>query len=419
MSMHIDKLLLSKKVLLLQGPMGDFFYRLALWLNSKNIECYKINFNGGDHFFYKNLNNTVDYQGDLTHFSVWIEEFLLENQIDAMVCFGDCRKYHQLAKVVAKKHQINFFAFEEGYIRPNYITFEQNGVNFFSSFLNHLHQNKLIPKDTKPLPAIEMSENSYAKMVKSVINYYLLWVLFFWKYPHYQHHRGISPSRELAYWTLSGLRRLSNLCFEKPKFQRFIQSYSKQYFIFALQVHNDSQIKTHSDLKSVEKYIALVLENFSQHADAAMHLILKHHPMDRGYRNYAKLIAKLAKKFHIEGRVHYFCDIHFPTLLKHAVGLVTVNSTTGIQALYHAIPVKVLGHALYNLPRLTHQHPLSHFWKMPGQVDQPYFKYFRQELIAYSQLNGSFYGTSPWTKSYLGFATADIHSSVEKVDLTH
>lgn len=35
MSKHIDKLLLSNKVLLLQGPMGDFFYRFAQWLNQK------------------------------------------------------------------------------------------------------------------------------------------------------------------------------------------------------------------------------------------------------------------------------------------------------------------------------------------------------------------------------------------------
>ena len=64
MSKHVDKLLLSNKVLLLQGPMGDFFYRLSKWLNSKNIECYKINFNGGDRFFYKSETNVYDYKGE-------------------------------------------------------------------------------------------------------------------------------------------------------------------------------------------------------------------------------------------------------------------------------------------------------------------------------------------------------------------
>ena len=111
MSKHIDKLLLSKRVLLLQGPMGDFFYRFAKWLNSKNIECYKINLNGGDRFFYKSDVNVFDYQECLSHFTGWIEGFLIEHDIDSIVCFGDCRKYHKLAKLVAKKNNINFFAF--------------------------------------------------------------------------------------------------------------------------------------------------------------------------------------------------------------------------------------------------------------------------------------------------------------------
>ena len=54
MSIHIDQLLLSKKVLLLQGPMGRFFKKLSIWLSNQNIETYKINFNGGDRFFFGN-----------------------------------------------------------------------------------------------------------------------------------------------------------------------------------------------------------------------------------------------------------------------------------------------------------------------------------------------------------------------------
>lgn len=401
MSKHVDKLLLSNKVLLLQGPMGGFFYRLSKWLNSKNIECYKINFNGGDRFFYKSETNVYDYKGRLDDYSVWIEAFLIEHDIDSIVCFGDCRKYHKFSKIIAKKNNINFFVFEEGYIRPNYITFEQDGVNFFSNFLNHYKNTKILEEGNDLVCDINDVKNSYSKMVISAIIYYIFWVLFSFQYSGYQHHRNIRPIKELGCWVLSGFRSIQNKLFEKDKFNRFLQQYSKKYFIFALQVHNDSQITIHSDLKSVEKYIVLVLESFSCHSDPSMHLLLKHHPMDRGYRNYSKLINEYAKRFKIEGRVHYFCDIHFPTLLKHSLGLVTVNSTTGIQALYHNVPVKVLGHALYNLPKLTNQYALSEFWRNPDKVDTTYFSYFRKELISYSQLNGSFYGISPWQEAYI------------------
>jgi capsular polysaccharide export protein len=413
MSQHIDKLLLSNKVLLLQGPMGDFFYRFAQWLNQKKITCYKINFNGGDHFFYKSNKNVFDYQECLGNFTSWLECFLIEHDIDSIVCFGDCRKYHKLAKAVAQKNNINFFAFEEGYIRPNYITFEQGGVNFFSNFLNHLDQSKNLDQNKTTIPEIYDVKNSYSKAVKSAIIYYFFSILFWFKYPYYEHHRGISPLKELGCGILSGYRRLKNKVWEKKQFNVFVQQYSKKYFTFALQVHNDSQIKTHSELKSVEKYIALVIENFSAYADTSTHLLIKHHPMDRGYRDYRKLIGRHAKHFNVEGRVHYFCDIHLPTVLKHSLGLVTVNSTTGIQALFHHIPVKVLGYALYNLPKLTNQYALSKFWTNPGQVDAQYFAYFRKELIAYSQLNGSFYGISPWAKAYSG---SNFKGNIRKVD---
>ncbi|MTD11665.1 hypothetical protein GIX10_09535 [Acinetobacter sp. YIM 103518] len=398
MSQHVKHLLTSKRVLLLQGPMGDYFSKLAVWLKKNGIECFKLNFNAGDHYFYKKVNNVFDYKGKITDFSEWLDIFLIEKQIDTIICFGDCRAYHRLAKELAVLNNINFFAFEEGYIRPNYITFEQEGVNFFSHFLLHL-------KNRKDLDAIDLKEiydvqNSPAKLKKSVAIYYLMWVLFAWEYPYYQHHRGIKPLKELGCWILSELRHLKNKFIEIRHFENFLSNNSKNYFVFALQVHNDFQIRVHSDLQAMEKYIELVLDNFSQYANISTHLVIKHHPMDRGYRNYKKLIYKKAKELKVESRVHYYCDIHLPTLLKHSLGLVTVNSTTGIQALFHKIPVKVLGRAIYNLPRLTNQYDLEKFWIQPGDVDYEYFKFFRTELIQYSQLNGSFYGLSPWMNEY-------------------
>ena len=50
--------------------------------------------------------------------------------------FGDCRQYHRTAKQVAERNNIRVFAFEEGYIRPNFVTLEENGVNGNSSLIN-------------------------------------------------------------------------------------------------------------------------------------------------------------------------------------------------------------------------------------------------------------------------------------------
>lgn len=416
MSKHLQSLLLSKKVLLLQGPMGDFFSRLAQWLDSWGIEAYKINFNGGDRHFYPADDRTFDFINEVEQFASWLRDFLQHHQIDAMVCFGDCRKYHVIAKQISIQLGIKFFAFEEGYIRPNYITFEQDGVNSFSKFLvefddAEIKEQQDVTSDLKDV------QNSYAKMVRCAIFYYLFWIFYSFKYPNYQHHRNISPAQECKYWIISGFRSLKNKCVEKMRFNSFLKKYSHQYYIFSLQVHNDAQIRVHSELKDVQDYIELVMHDFSQNAPVGTHLLLKHHPMDRGYRNYHALIQRCARELNIEGRVHYFCDIHFPSLLKNGLGLVTVNSTTGIQALYHHVPVKVLGSALYDLPRLTFQGSLAEFWQNPGEVDQAYFDYFRHELIEYSQLNGSFYGISPWKDIYVKQTHAFV--STQRKDVKH
>ena len=396
MSLPVDELLAARRILLLQGPMGDFFQQLGRWLESCGIECHKVNFNAGDWFFYPGQ-NAVNYYGRLEHFSVWLKQYIQAKNIDTVVCFGDCRFYHAKAKSLTEELGLKFLVFEEGYIRPDYITLERDGVNDFScikqKFINLSNE---LPFPDKP----EVVNSSYKKMVFSACLYYLLWILFFWVFPFYKHHRQISPLAEFFYWLRSFVRRAINYQVEPRRFLDIIKKYDKHYFIVALQVHNDSQVRVHSDYNDVEEFILEVLASFASNASTDKHLVFKHHPMDRGYRNYNYLLTKHALALGIMDRVHYICDVHLPTLLKHSIGLVAINSTTGLQALFHDKPVKVTGRAIYNLPKLTYQGELDQFWKNPGRVNRLAYRRFRYALVHYSQLNGSFYGASPWmTKS--------------------
>ena len=392
MSLPFDELITAHRVLLLQGPMGNFFQQLSAWLESYNIDCYKVNFNAGDWFFYHGT-NSFNYHGRLDNFQAWLKEHLLQLNIDAIVCFGDCRFYHAEAKTLAKKLGINFFVFEEGYIRPDYITLERGGVNEFSSvkqkFLSLANE---LPKPDQPTPV----NSSYRTLVQVALVYYTMWVLFFWLFPFYKHHRLIHPLAEVFYWLRSLLRRAINFHIEPHRFLDIIKKHDKRYFVVALQVHNDSQIRVHSDYNDVEEFILEVLSSFASHSPADKHLVFKHHPMDRGYRHYGYLLRKNALTLGIADRVHYVCDVHLPTLLKHSIALITINSTTGLQALFHDRPVKALGRAIYDLPKLTYQGDLNQFWVNPGRVNRLAYRRFRHTLVHYSQLNGSYYGISPW-----------------------
>lgn len=413
MSVHIERLLSSNRVLLLQGPLGKFFSHFAHWLIDKNIQCYKVNFNGGDEFYSKDIAYTFAYTDAPENFAEWVNKFILNHDIDAVVCFGDCRYYHQIAKKIAHQIGIKFFAFEEGYIRPNYVTFEEDGVNFYSNFWAHIQEKNDVKVVDEHHEVKEVSP-SFGSMVRAAIFYYFFMLLGSLKYSKYRHHRMLNVWQEILFWTISAIRRMKNRIFEVAEFDQFIQAYSQKYFVFALQVHNDFQIRTHSELGCVRKYIDVVIRDFAKNANAKHHLVLKHHPMDRGYRHYGCEIRNLAKAYGVEGRVHYFCDIHLPTLIKNCIGFITINSTTGIQALYHGVPVKVLGNALYDFPKLTHNYSLEKFWLNPRPVDMEFFKKFRSELIQYSQLNGSFYGDSPWMRQRKSYRKGNIRR--KKID---
>lgn len=390
MMTSLDQLISSQRVLLLQGPMGGFFTQLAAWLRTRQIEVHKVNFNGGDRLFYHD-HAAMDFRGKLPDFAPWLVQHLQSLKIDTVVCFGDCRLYHLRARTVCQQLGIRFLVFEEGYLRPDYITLECDGVNANSQINLSLMSSQPIEHD-HPQP----TQPSFSLMVWSACLYYLAWMILHPLYPHYQHHRLLTPFQEIVAWLRALRRRVTNTLFDRRKQTYIRANLSNRYFIVALQVHNDSQVRVHSDYDDVTDFVVETMHSFAQYAAADQHLVIKHHPMDRGYRSYRRLIQAQAQRLGIQSRVIYVCDVHLPSLIKHSLGLVTINSTTGLQALFHGKPVIALGRAIYNRPRLTFQGELKDFWAVAEPVDHAYYWRFRTFLIHHSQLNGSFYGLSPW-----------------------
>jgi capsular polysaccharide export protein len=71
--------------------------------------------------------------------------------------------------------------------------------------------------------------------------------------------------------------------------------------------------------------------------------------------------------------------------------VITLNSTVGISALIHGIPIKTLGRSLMERAGLTSAQSLANFWKKPGTVDTKRVEQFRNYLLVHGQLNASFY----------------------------
>ncbi|NJC87779.1 MAG: capsular biosynthesis protein [Desulfuromonas sp.] len=389
----------GKKVLLLQGPMGPFFRRLARDLEWAGAKVCKVNFNGGDWLFYPA--GSIAFHGRMEEWEGFLDQLLAERGIDIVLLFGDCRPIHKIARRVATDRGIDVGVFEEGYLRPNHITFERFGVNALSRLPRTplFYLNRFQPH---PRP-VQKVGNSYWYGVVWAILYYvasaLLWPLF----RHYRHHRPLMLL-EMFPWLRSAWRKWIYAVKEKGVQGKLETTLSRKYFLVPLQVHNDAQICMHSDFEDVGAFIRFVVASFAEHAPADIHLVIKHHPMDRGYHDYRRLIARLALAHGLRRRVHYIHDQHLPTLLRHARGVVVVNSTVGLSALHHRVPVKVCGKAVYDMQGLTCQSRLDTFWSLAHQMppSQKLYLRFRAYLAEHTQLNGSFYKRLPIPGSHAG-----------------
>lgn len=406
----------GKRVLFLQGPVGPFFWNLSKDMRSKGAEVYKFNFNAGDWIFFRA--GASSFKGSLAEWPDVLEKFIKEKSIDVIILFGDCRPVHACVRGLAQELGCAVGVFEEGYLRPDYVTFEPVGVNGNSEFSQSLapwlvqqalsnNSNNKINKDQikKESNSIPVGNTYWHAAVWGMLYFFVSWFSqWFWN--NTLHHRQMSVL-DAPFWWLSYGRKLWYKIKEKGIEEKLCGDLRSRFFLIPLQVHNDSQITVHSDFDSVCNFADYVMRSFSKAlveeqkkilpkdgisiSDTV--LVFKHHPMDRGHRNYGKALKLLTRRYGLEGKIIYIHDQHLPALLKATRGVVLVNSTVGLSALQHGAPVKVCGTALYDMPGLTFQGRLRDFWHMSEQAnpDAEELKRFKQALIRRTQLNGSFY----------------------------
>ena len=372
-------------VLLLQGPLGPFFEKFAAHLQMAGEVVHKVNFNGGDGFYCSNrFAESHNYSGTLDQWPEYLSSLMDEQQIETVFVYGDCREYHHEAKKVCRTKNIRYFAFEEGYLRPNFITLEEGGVNGHSPVTKEgVSAYKPVHK---PEGEVELGGN-FLNRIKFASLYYNVSAFRRWRFRNYQHHRSFSPVYEAFCWLRSGYRKTKYKWTQRHLLDPVID---QPYFLVPLQVHNDAQIVHHSPYDKMEYFIEEVMSSFAK-SNSQAKLIIKHHPMDRGHSHYGDYIKRLAHRFKIQEQVVYLHDHHMPTILKHCSGVITINSTTALQAFYHGAPVKVMGDAFFNMKGLTDQKPLDDFWFEPEFIDMDLADRFRAYLVEHGQINGSFY----------------------------
>ncbi len=380
-----------KRALLLQGPAGPFMRRFAEELRAAGVEVTKVNFHAGDVLFFPPTTPGVEvraFRQPFDRWAPWLEALLDERDIDGVFLFGDCRKLHAQAIKLVEQRGGKAWVFEEGYLRPDWITLEEHGVN----------GNSRMPKAPEvfrraalgSLPPEVPVGGSYGQAAwYSTLNA-MAYTLLNHGFPHYQHHRELNCWKHTAWHVRGFYRKYRFRAAERGMLEHFTRTLTRRYFLVPLQVHCDFQLR-HSPFGSVPEMIEFVVNSFCDHGDRDDHLVFKHHPMDRPYCEYGALFDRLREQSGLGERLHYCHDLHLPTLLKHAKGTITINSTVGLQSVHHGTPVKTLGTAIYDMPGLTYQGSLEAFFHDQPAPDRDLYLAFRAWLLHANQCNGNFY----------------------------
>lgn len=117
------------------------------------------------------IDNTAYYQTP-KEFPGWLRDLHRQYDFDTILCFGDCRPLHKEAKRWANTKEIRFLAFEEGYLRPQFITVEEGGVNAYSSLPRDPDFYRKLPD--MPTPQVENLKPSTMKRIGHAMWYYLM-----------------------------------------------------------------------------------------------------------------------------------------------------------------------------------------------------------------------------------------------------
>ena len=375
----------GRRFLLLQGPAGPFFARVARQLRGAGAHVTKVNFNGGEDLYYR-LPDVVRFRGALEAWPAFFEALVAERNISDVVLFGDCRPLHRHAIGRARALGVEVFVFEEGYLRPDFVTLERNGVNGHSSISQtpEAYSNVELGPERPRQPI----KHAFAKSAIHTIFYACATALSKTRYPLYRHHRDIRPIVQMNLWLRGGFRRVVHTLRDREFGRQLAAHALPPYFFVPLQVHLDSQL-SHSRFASIGEFIREVVTSFARHAPADHCLILKLHPMDRAYCDYGPEIEALRRELGLGERLKYVDIINVPAALRGARGTIVINSTLGLSSLTHGTPVKCLGRAIYDLPGLTHQGSLDEFFQSPTAVDRELYQRFRHWLLQQNQLNGS------------------------------
>lgn len=340
------------RILLLQGPVGPFFRKAQILLNESGFDAWRVCFNVGDRLFALR-EKTLSFSGTADAWNAWLSEMIGEHGFDYVVLFGCEREIHRVAIGCCERLGVPVICLEEGYVRPGNITVEFGGNNWRSPIAG-----KLPPADySRPAerPRGVAYPSSFGAMASYALVYFLLRNLLSTAGERRLFHkRKRMLVSEAFYWIKNYYRKFRNLNANYRCIERLLEHYDRKYYLIPLQVHDDSQLGRAAGSWNTQKLILKAIVSFARNAPATHQLVFKIHPMERGHSRDRQFIRQVSLLNDVADRVHIIDGGSLGLITRHSAGMVTINSTSGLSAIQHGIPLAVLGQAIYRHPDLAY-----------------------------------------------------------------
>ena len=382
----------NRTFLFLQGPHGPFFYRLAQLLKTAGAQVLRVGFNAGDQAFWHDRKSYLPYRGTVEDWPAHFAEIVAAHDITDIVLYGDTRPIHATAVAEARRLGLAVHVFEEGYMRPYWVTYERGGSNGHSRLMDMSIEEMKRALERSDLDVPEPPAH-WGDMRQHVFYGALYhWFVLFRnrRYRNFRTHREESVWRETLLYT----RRLILMpvfALDRTFATHRIKHGGFPYHLVLMQLEHDASFLAHSPFRRMSEFLEPVIEGFAEGAPKHHHLVFKAHPLENERVPMRRIIRELARKTGVSNRVHYVRGGKLARLLDHARTAVTVNSTAAQQVLWRGIPLKVFGRAVYVKPEFVSDQPLPTFFAQPTRPDNRAYKDYRRFLLETSQVPGGFY----------------------------
>ncbi|MFB9952940.1 capsule biosynthesis protein [Rhizobium puerariae] len=372
------------KVLFLQGPPSVFWRELADAFEAQGIGTKRVNFSFGDQLYWRKR-GAINYRGTLRAWPRYLADLIRRESITDILYYADRLPYHRLASRIGRKLGVRCHALEFGYLRPDWITLERDGMGRFSHFPSDPDHIRRIAAQVGTPDLHSHYSHTFGQEATNEVVYNLVAYFGWLMFPFYRADKYYDPLFDYLSW----LPRMFRARHDLP--EGFLDDQSKKNYLLALQLQSDYQIRANSPYRHLSQMLEQVIQSFARHAPENGRLIVKQHPLDNDLEGWRKVVARLAERYRVKGRVVFIEKGNLQAILRSSHGAIVVNSTTGLHSLRAGVPTIALGAAVYDVAGLTHQGGLDTFWRQPEPIDKTLLVDFIKALAGSVQVKGNFY----------------------------